>query len=313
MKKHLALVAASAATVVLAACSSGNPLATPAPGATTTTAPAPTATAAAVSIVVGSANFPENELLAQLYAQALKATGVEVTTKLNIGTREAYVPALQNGEINLLPEYTGAFAKYLDPDADTSTTEAALAALTAALPEGLTVLDPAPAQDNDSITVTRATADSLGLKTIEDLAPHAGEMVLGGPPEWKTRSYGVPGLKETYGLEFKQFKPLDTAGPLTVQALKNGQVQAANLFTTDPAIKANDFVTLTDTRSFFGSQNVVPVITQEKATPEVTAALNAVSAKLDTDTLATLVSKVVSEKQDADQVAADWLKSVGLG
>ena len=309
MKKHLALLAASAATVVLAACSSGNPLATPAPTTGTTAATTPTA---ALSIVVGSANFPENELLAQIYAQALAATGVEVSTKLNIGTREAYVPALKNGEINLLPEYTGAFAKYLNPDADTSTTEAALAALTAALPAGLTVLDPAPAQDNDSITVTRATADSLGLVTIEDLVPHAADLVLGGPPEWKERSYGVPGLKETYGLEFKQFKPLDTAGPLTVQALKNGQVQAANLFTTDPAIKANDFVTLTDTKSFFGSQNVVPVITKEKATPEVTAALNAVSAKLDTDTLATLVSKVVTEKEDADQVAGDWLKSVGL-
>jgi osmoprotectant transport system substrate-binding protein len=308
MKKHLALVAAAAASVVLAACSSGNPLASPAPGSGS-----PSGSAAAVSIVVGSANFPENELLAQIYAKALAAKGVQVSTKLNIGSRETYVPALKNGEINLIPEYTGAFAKYLNPDADTSTTDAALSALKAALPENLTVLDPAPAQDNDSITVTRATADQYGLKTIEDLVPHAPQLVLGGPPEWKSRSYGIPGLQKTYGLQFKSFKALDTAGPLTVQALKNGQVQAANLFTTDPAIKANDFVALTDTKSFFGSQNVVPVITKEKATPEVTVALNAVSAKLDTDTLATLVSKVVTDKQDADQVAAGWLSSVGLG
>lgn len=308
MKKHLALVAAAAASVLLAACSSGNPLASPAPGSATTSG-----SASAVSVVVGSANFPENELLAQIYAKALAAKGVQVSTKLNIGSRETYVPALKNGEINLIPEYTGAFAKYLNPNADTGTTDAALAALKAALPDNLTVLDPAPAQDNDSITVTKATADQYNLKTIEDLVPHAPQLVLGGPPEWKTRSYGVPGLQKTYGLNFKSFKALDTAGPLTVQALKNGQVQAANLFTTDPAIKANNFVTLTDTKSFFGSQNVVPVITKEKATPEVTAALNAVSAKLDTDTLATLVSKVVTDKQDADQVAADWLTSVGLG
>ena len=308
MKKHLALVAAAAASLTLAACSSGNPLASSAPATG-----ASSGAAASVSIVVGSANFPENELLAQIYAQALKAKGVDVSTKLNIGSRETYVPALKSGEINLLPEYTGAFARYLSKDADISTTDAALTALKAALPDTLTVLDPAPAQDNDSITVTKATADQYGLKTIEDLVPHAGDMVLGGPPEWKTRSYGVPGLAKTYGLNFKSFKPLDTAGPLTVQALKNGQVQAANLFTTDPAIKANDFVALTDTKSFFGSQNVIPVISKDKATPEVSAALNAVSAKLDTDTLATLVSKVVTDKEDADQVAGDWLKSVSLG
>lgn len=307
MKKHLALVAAAAASLTLAACSSGNPLASSAP------ATAGGRPAATVSVIVGSANFPENELLAQLYAQALKAKGVDVSTKLNIGSRETYVPALKSGEINLLPEYTGAFARYLDPEADISTKEAALASLKAALPDTLTVLEASPAQDNDSITVTRATADQYSLATIEDLVPHAGQMVLGGPPEWKSRSYGVPGLQKTYGLNFSSFKALDTAGPLTVQALKNGQVQAANLFTTDPAIKANDFVTLTDTKSFFGSQNVIPVITRELATPEVTAALNAVSAKLDTDTLATLVSKVVTDKQDADQVAADWLKSVSLG
>ncbi len=307
MKKHLALVAAAAASLTLAACSSGNPLASPSAGGGAST---PTT---AVSVVVGSANFPENELLAQIYAQALKAKGVDVSTKLNIGSRETYLPALKSGEINLLPEYTGALARYLNKDADISTTDAALASLKSALPDNLTVLDPAPAQDNDSITVTRATADQYGLKTIEDLVPHAPQLVLGGPPEWKNRSYGIPGLEKTYGLQFKSFKALDTAGPLTVQALKNGQVQAANLFTTDPAIKANDFVSLTDTKSFFGSQNVIPVITKEKATPEVTAALNAVSAKLDTDTLATLVSKVVTDKQDADQVAADWLKSVSLG
>jgi osmoprotectant transport system substrate-binding protein len=307
MKKHLALVAAAAASLTLAACSSGNPLASPSAGGSASGGPS------TVSIVVGSANFPENELLAQIYAQALKAKGVDVSTKLNIGSRETYLPALKNGEINLLPEYTGALARYLNPDADISTTDAALASLKSALPENLTVLDPSPAQDNDSITVTRATADQYNLKTIEDLVPHAPQLVLGGPPEWKNRSYGVPGLEKTYGLKFKSFKALDTAGPLTVQALKNGQVQAANLFTTDPAIKANDFVSLADTKSFFGSQNVIPVITKEKATPEVTGALNAVSAKLDTDTLATLVSKVVTDKEDADQVAGDWLKSVGLG
>ena len=177
------------------------------------------------------------------------------------------MPALTKGEIDLIPEYTGAFAKYLNPDADTSNEATALASLQAALPKTLAALQPASAQDKDSITVTRATADKYSLKTIEDLVPVAGQLVLGGPPEWKGRSYGVPGLKKTYGLVFKEFKALDVAGPLTVQALKNGQVQAANLFTTDPAIKANDFVSLEDTKSFFGAQNVIPVLTASEGHP----------------------------------------------
>lgn len=306
MKKPLVLLAAAAA-LTLTACSSANPLETPAPGASS-----PSGSASTVSVVVGSANFPESELLAEIYAGALTAKGVEVSKKLNIASRETYVPALEGGEIDLIPEYTGAFAKYLNPDADTSTEAAALAALKEALPDNLEALEPASAQDKDSITVTRETAEKYSLTTIDDLVPVAGELVLGGPPEWKERSYGVPGLKETYGLEFKSFKPLDVAGPLTVQALKNGQVQAANLFTTDPAIKANDFVSLEDTKSFFGAQNVIPVITKSKVTPEVSEALNGVSAKLDTDTLATLVTKVVVDKTDAADVAAEWLAANGL-
>ncbi len=306
MNKLTTAVAVTVASLSLAACSSGNPLAS-------SSAPsAPASSAAVVSVVVGSANFPESELLAEIYAGALKAKGVNVSTKLNIASRETYVPALENGEIDLIPEYTGAFAKYLNADADTSTEEAALASLKAALPATLEALEPSSAQDKDSISVTRATADQYSLKTIEDLVPHAGGMVLGGPPEWKNRAAGVPGLEKVYGLKFKSFKALDVAGPLTVQALKNGQVQAANLFTTDPAIKANDFVALEDTKSFFGAQNVIPVITKSKATPEVAAALNAVSAKLDTDALATLVTKVVVDKEDAEAVAAEWLVQQGL-
>ncbi len=309
MKKKLFTGVAVAAALLLSACASGDPLAA-SPSATASTSSSSSATA--VSITVGSANFPESELLAELYAGALQAKGVTVTKKLNIASRETYVPALTKGEIDLIPEYTGAFAKYLNADADTSNEAAALASLQAALPKTLTALQPAAAQDKDSITVTRATADKYSLKTIEDLVPVAGQLVLGGPPEWKSRSYGVPGLKKDYGLVFKEFKALDVAGPLTVQALKNGQVQAANLFTTDPAIKANDFVSLEDTKSFFGAQNVIPVLTATKATPEVVAALNGVSAKLDTDTLATLVTKVVVDKQDASAVAAEWLTANGL-
>jgi osmoprotectant transport system substrate-binding protein len=294
MKKHLATLAAAATALALTACSSGNPLASSAPASS-----APASSAAAISVVVGSANFPESEILADIYAGALKAKGITVSTKLNIASRETYVPALKGGEIDLFPEYTGGFSKYLNADADTSTEAAALASLKSLLPDNLTALEPSAAQDKDSITVTRATADKYSLKTIEDLAPVASQFVLG--------------LKKTYGLTFKDFKALDVAGPLTVQALKNGQVQAANLFTTDPSIKANDFVSLEDTKQFFGAQNVIPVIQKSKATPEVTAALNAVSAKLTTDALAAMVTKVVVDKDDAATVAAEFLSTNGLG
>lgn len=306
MKIRLLAVAATAA-LALSACASGNPMAT-----TSTSTPAPSGSAGSDSIVVGSAAFPESELLADIYAGALKAKGVTVSTKLNIGSREVYVPALKNGEINLIPEYTGNFALYLNKSADVADDAKAYASLQAALPDGLTALTPAKAQDKDSVAVSAATAAKYNLKSIADFAPVAGQLVLGGPPEWKTRENGVPGLAKVYGVTFKEFKPLDTAGPLTVQALKNGQVQAANLFTTDPAIKANGFVVLDDPKSLFGSQQVVPVITKAKASATVTGALDAVSAKLDTDTLATLVTKVVVDKQDASAVADEWLKAQGL-
>jgi osmoprotectant transport system substrate-binding protein len=301
------LAAALGAALALTACSSANPMAS-----TTSPAAGGTGSAATETVIVGSANFPESELLADIYAGALKAKGVQVTTKLNIASRETYVPALRNGEINLIPEYTGNFAKYLNKDADVADEAKALAALRAALPENLEALEPAKAQDKDAVVVTADTASKYNLKAIGDLAPVASQLVLGGPPEWKERANGVPGLKSVYGLEFKEFKPLDVAGPLSVTALKNGQVQAVNLFTTDPAIKANGFVVLDDPKSLFGAQNVIPVITKAKATPTVKNALNAVSAKLDTDTLATLVTKVVVDKKDAAAVADEWLKSQGL-
>ena len=306
MKRTKSALAATAAVGLLAltACGGGNdPLAEPTSGS---------GTAAGGSVVVGSANFPENELLAEIYAGALKAKGVNVSTKLNIASRETYVPALKAGEIDLIPEYTGNFAKYLNKDATVTDEAGALQALRAALPENLVALEPSKAQNKDSVVVTKETADKHSLKAIPDLAPHAAQLVLGGPAEWKDRPDGIPGLERVYGLKFKEFKPLDSAGSLTVQALKNGQVQAANLFSTDPNIAANGFVVLDDPENLFGSQNVVPVMTKSKATPEVTEALDAVSAKLDTDSLTGLVKQVVIDKKDAAAVAQAWLTTNGL-
>ena len=265
------------------------------------------------SVTVGSADFPESVLLAEIYAGALEAKGVTVTKKLSIGSREAYIPALQDGSIDLIPEYTGVLAQYFNKDAKATDPEGVYKELEAALPETLTVLEKSAAEDKDSVVVTKATADDLGLKSIADLEGKSQDLVLGGPPEWKTRPTGVPGLKKVYNLEFKSFRPLDAGGPLSVQALKNGQVDAANIFSTDPSIPANSFVVLDDPKSLFAAQNVVPLATKAKVNPTVEGTLNAVSAKLDTPTLTDLLAQVVTDKKDPDAVAGEFLKANGLG
>jgi len=247
--------------------------------------------------------------LANIYASALKAKGEDASTNLNIGSREVYIKALQDGSIDLVPEYTGVLLQYFDPTATATAPEDVYTALQAATPAGLEVLAKSEAEDKDAVVVTKETADANNLKTIADLGPVASGFILGGPPEWATRPTGVPGLQSVYGLTFKEFKPLDAGGPLTLNALTGDQIQAGNLFTTDPAILANDLVALEDPKSLFAAQNILPLINSDKATPEVTSTLDAVSAKLTTDTLIELLTKVTVDKQDSAQVAEEWVKA----
>jgi osmoprotectant transport system substrate-binding protein len=264
------------------------------------------------TIVVGSANFPENVLLADIYADALSAKGVQVTKKLNIGSRETYIPALKDGSIDLIPEYSGVLLQYFDKNATAVSSADVYSALQKAVPAPLTVLDQAAAEDKDAIVVTKATATKYHLTSIGDLKAVASKLSIGGPPEWKTRQTGLPGLKAKYGVSFGSFKALDAGGPLTIQALKSGRVQAADVFTTDPNIAANGWVILQDPNNLFAAQNVVPLINGPKATDTVKTTLNAISAKLDTATLGGLVKSVVLDKKDPDQVAKDWLSSAGI-
>ena len=300
----LALTAA-AAMIGVAACGSGStdPLA----------AGASPVRAGSGTIVVGSANFPESALLAEIYAGALSARGVTVQKRLNIGSRETYIPALKDGSIDLIPEYTGVLDQYFNKNAKATDSNAVYAELKAAVPATMTILNKSAAQDKDAVVVTKGTATKLDLKSIGDLRPYAKDLTLGGPPEWKTRPTGVPGLKKFYNLDFKDFRPLDAGGPLSVQALKNGQVDAVNLFTTDPSIADNGFVILDDPKNLFAAQNVVPLIAKSKVTPTISASLNAISAKLDTATLGELVKEVVVDKKDPAVVAKEFLAKNGLG
>ena len=265
------------------------------------------------SITIGSAAFPENVLLADIYAGALSAKGVKVSKKLQIGERPVYIKALQDGSIDMVPEYTGSILSYFDKSATATAPDAVYAALQQKLPTTLAALNYAQAEDKDTITVTQDTAKKYNLRTLADLCPVAGQMTLGAPKQFQTRPDGVPALKSIYGINFKAFKPLDVGGPVTVSSLKNGQVDAADLFSTDPAIQVNDFVSLTDSRNQFAAQNIVPLVTKAKVTQTIASAANAVSAKLDTATLAGLVAKVQNDKQDPEAVAKAWLSQNGLG
>ncbi|MEW2400379.1 ABC transporter substrate-binding protein [Streptomyces sp. NPDC046862] len=300
-----AAVALAATTALLAGCGSSddksdNPLDDKASGGT---------------VVVGSNNFAESILLADIYGEALKAKGVKVTYKPNIGSRETTYGLLKNGSITVLPEYNGSLLAYLDSKAEQKSTEAVNAAVQAKLDSKLTLLDPSPAEDKDSVTVNAETAkkyDLTATSTLADLKDAAPDLVIGGSPEFQTRHQGLKGLESEYGLKFKSFKALDAGGPLTQAALKKNTVQAADIFTTDPTITKEKFVVLQDPKNLFGFANVTPLVHKSDLPQKGVDALNAVSAKLDTKTLLDLDSQVQLENKDPLDVAKAWLKTAGL-
>lgn len=305
MKAIGGVAAGLAAMLALTACGgSSNPLGS---GSSPSGTPS-----ASDGIVIGSANFPESQLLGQIYWQALTDKGVKASQKANLGSREVYFPAIEQGSLDLLPEYTGSLLQYLNSKAPQVSSDDVYKALGTTLPSNLIELNQATAQDADAIVVTKATADQYHAKSITDLAPHCGDLVFGGPPEFITRVDGVPGLKKNYNCTFKSFTQL-SPGVVTATALKNGTVQAADIFTTDPSIAEYGFVALADPNHNFAAQNVVPIINKAKATDQVKQILNAVSAKLDTTTLAKLDADLnAPSKPDVSTVAKQWLTSIGL-
>ena len=266
------------------------------------------------NVVVGSANFPESQLLGEVYAQALEAKGVKVTRKFNIGSREVYYSQVKSGAITVMPEYNGALlTTSVDPKSAAVTTDQVNAELKAKLPSTLAVLDSSQAEDKDSVTVNSQTAQKYHLTSIADLKPVAGQLTIAGPSEFKTRQQGLVGLQTKYGLKFKQFQPFDANAQTTlVKLLKDNKIQAADLFTTDPTISANKFVVLQDPQNVFSAQNVTPLVYKSGVNATAQAALNAISAKLTTQDLLDMMTRVVSDKEDQETVAKDWLSKAGL-
>jgi osmoprotectant transport system substrate-binding protein len=302
-----AAVALAATAVLLAGCSSSSD---------NKSDPLSGGKADGNTVVVGSNNFAESILIADIYGEALKARGLKVSYKPNIGSRETTYGLLKNGSITVLPEYNGALLAYLDKDAAPKTIAATTAAINAKLDSKLTLLEPAPAQDKDSVTLNADTAKKYGLTEqsgIADLKDAAKDLVIGASPEFQTRQQGLVGLKSVYGLEFKSFKALDAGGPLTQAALKKNTVQAADIFTTDPTISKEKFVVLQDPKNLFGFENVQPLVYKSGLSQKGVDALNAVSAKLDTAAMLDLDTQVQLDNKDPLDVAKAWLKSAGLG
>ncbi|MFD5814474.1 glycine betaine ABC transporter substrate-binding protein [Streptomyces sp. NPDC127038] len=271
--------------------------------------------AKAGTVVVGSNDFPESFLLADIYGEALKAKGIKVNYKMNIGSRETSYGLIKNGTITVLPEYNGALLAYLDPKAAPASVDETTQAITAKLDPKLSVLEPSKAEDKDAIALNEATAKKYHLtakSSISDLSSLAKDLVVGGSPEFQTRQQGLKGLKSVYGLDFKSFKALDAGGPLTVAALKGNNIQAADIFTTDPGISKNKFVVLQDSKNLFGFENVTPLTYKSGLPAAGVSVLNDVSAKLDTETLVKLNSEVQNGSKDPLNVAKNWLASVGL-
>lgn len=267
-------------------------------------------------VVVGSFAFPESEILGEIYAQALQAEGVDVETKFNIGPRQQTIPALQDGSINLIPEYNGNLLAYYDEEYTERTTEDVDAALVDAVAKDkLKVLDSAEAEDKDAYVVTKETADSKGLTSIGDLSKLV-PFSLGANPQFGDLGYGIPGLEKVYGVKASdvKFVPIeDFGGPDTVKALVDDSVQVADIYTTSPAIKSENLVVLEDPENMISSQNIIPLISESVASKKIDDVLNAISAQLTTDDLIALRDRVEgSEKASAATAAKDWLKDKGL-
>jgi osmoprotectant transport system substrate-binding protein len=298
-KGRLALGAvAVGAALALSGCAAGDPLdsgsSDPGDGDSET-------------IVIGSQAYYSNEIIAEIYAQALENAGFTVDRNFTIGQRDAYIPSLEDGSIDLFPEYTGNLLQYYDKDTTATTSDDVYAELQDVLPDGLTVLDQSPATDQDSYNVTKAFADQYGLSSLSDLASVDVPLILGGAPELEQRPYGPSGLQEKYGVSV-QFQ---ATGDTTVEDLVAGTVNIANVYSADPRIQTEDLVTLDDPEGLFLASNVVPLVNADVA-DEIADVINAVSAKLTPEGLVALNVQSTVDQKSSDEIATAWLTEQGL-
>lgn len=266
------------------------------------------------TLTVGGVAFAENQIVAEMYAQVLENAGYTVERQTGLESREVLQPAIEAGDIDIAPEYLSSLLLFLDPDAAASgDPEEARSALEPLLEErGQSLLDSSEANDTNAFVVRQETADANDLASVSDLAPVAGDLTLGGPPECPDRPFCLPGLQEVYGIEFGEFIPLDVGGPLTVEALEGGDIDVGLLFSTSSVIGANGWVVLEDDQQLQNAENITPVVRSEVLNDEIEGLLNGVSETLTTENITELNGRVEIDGEDPADVAATHLTDAGL-
>ena len=299
-KGRLAFTAvAVGAALALSGCASGDPLDSGSSGAA--------GGGDSDTIVVGSQAYYSNEIIAEIYAQALEEAGFTVERKFQIGQRDVYIPALEGGEVDVFPEYTGNLLQFYNEDTEATESNEVYAELQEALPEELAVLEQSPATDQDSYNVTSTFAEQYGLESIGDLASVDEALTLGGAPELEERPYGPTGLQEVYNVEVG----FQATGDTTVDALVAGTINIANVYSADPRIQSADLVTLDDPEGLFLASNVVPLVNADLA-DELAEVLDPISAALTPEGLVALNVLSQDEQQNPDEIATDWLTENGF-
>ncbi|WP_127571905.1 ABC transporter substrate-binding protein [Georgenia faecalis] len=306
VRRPLTVLAASGALALLAACGSGDPLAEPA-----TDDGGATSAGAGETVVVGSQAYYSNEIVAEIYAQALEDAGYDVERQFQIGQRDVYLQAMEGGEVHVLPEYTGNLLQFYDAETEVRSSEDVAGALPDALPEGLEVLAYSEAQDADSYNVTAEFAETNGITSLADLADYDGEIIVGGNAELESRPYGPQGLADIYGVEVDFLAIGDSGGPLTKDAIRDGTITMGDIYTADPDLASGDFVTLEDPESMILAQNVVPLVDAALA-DDLAGVLDPVSEALTTEDLIELNARSQGEQLDSATIATDWLTENGL-
>lgn len=295
MKRVLALV--TVAGLGLVACSNSDPLDEGGDGGGDRDSSA---------IVIGSQDYYSSEIIAEIYAQALEAEGYEVERDFRIGQREAYLPEIEEGKIDLFPEYTGPLLRYWEGETEVREADEVYDELVDAAPDGLRVFEYSPATDQDAYFVTKDFADEWGLETLEDLKNVEESITVGANSELETRPNGPIGLKDVYGVDVA-FTPIeDGGGQLTVNALKGDDIQMALIYTADPRVADSELVQLDDTKNLFLASHVVP-LASDNVDEKAEEIINKVSAALSPEDLVELNARSANESLPADVIAKDWL------
>jgi osmoprotectant transport system substrate-binding protein len=267
------------------------------------------------NITVGvSGAFAENQLVAEMYAKVLEANGYTVSRELNLENREIGDQALESGDIDLKPEYTGFELGFWDPNATTngSPEEVAGTLADAAAERGLVTYGISPANSTNVFVTLPATAEERSLTDLSSVAPVSGELTLGAPADCPDQPFCIPGLKDVYGIEFGEVRPLDPGGKKTVAALDSGAVDIAEFFSLDPTITDKGYVVLTDDQNLQANGNFVPLVRDEVASEELGALLDSVTTTLTDENMRDMVGQVQNEQRELGDVASEYLTGAGI-